>query len=365
MNTYCRYLMFVFTLAIPLATHADASILRVICEGNDEGAEVLVDGKLEGVCPLDIPVNTGAFKLRVVKYVDVSHERVFERDVRMVGGVDLKVKAKLVHQLTAAGQRKEAARLQAEAEAEQFRKQAEVEAKAEAMQGILLVLKEQGLEPGKSFRDCEDCPEMVVIPPGSFMMGDPGWQQVSIDYAFAAGKFEVTFAEWDACVAAGGCNGYKPDDKGWGRGNRPVINVYWDDAKQYVQWLSHKTGKTYRLLSEKEWEYAARAGTTTAYSWGDDIGSGNANCIGCGSQWDNKQTAPVGSFHANNFGLYDMHGNVWEWTEDHYKQDQTKRMIRGGSWYFEPKFAHSGNRFGLEPKFRYSSLGFRLARVLP
>ena len=219
--------------------------------------------------------------------------------------------------------------------------------------------------PDKSFRDCPDCPEMVVVPPGNFMMGDPGWHQVFISHAFAAGKFEVTFAEWDACVAAGGCGGYKPEDKGWGHGGRPVINVNWNDAKQYVQWISQKTGKTYRLLSEAEWEYAARAGTTTAYSWGDDIGSGNANCVGCGSQWDNIQTAPAGSFQPNAFGLYDMHGNVWEWVEDCYKEDCTKRVLRGGSWYFEPQFARAGKRLSLGPEFRYFSLGFRVARVLP
>ena len=219
--------------------------------------------------------------------------------------------------------------------------------------------------PDKSFRDCPDCPEMVVVPPGNFMMGDPGWHQVFISHAFAAGKFEVTFAEWDACVAAGGCGGYKPEDKGWGHGGRPVINVNWNDAKQYVQWISQKTGKTYRLLSEAEWEYAARAGTTTAYSWGDDIGSGNANCVGCGSQWDNIQTAPAGSFQPNAFGLYDMHGNVWEWVEDCYKEDCTKRVLRGGSWDFEPQFARAGKRLSLGPEFRYFSLGFRVARVLP
>jgi len=116
------------------------------------------------------------------------------------------------------------------------------------------------------------------------------------------------------CVSDGGCGGYQPSDNGWGRGNRPVINVSWDDAQNYIQWLSHKTGKAYRLPSEQEWEIAARAGTTSDYYWGNDIGRNHANCDGCGSEWDNKKTAPVGSFKPNAFGLYDMMGNVWEWT---------------------------------------------------
>jgi formylglycine-generating enzyme required for sulfatase activity len=115
---------------------------------------------------------------------------------------------------------------------------------------------------------------------------------VTIAKPFAVGRTEVTFAEWDFCVAAGAC--VKAADNTWGRDDRPVINVNWDDVKQYVAWLSRITGKEYRLLTEAEWEYAARAGTTTAYSWGDEIGKGNANCDGCGSHWDKKQPDPLG-----------------------------------------------------------------------
>jgi len=173
-----------------------------------------------------------------------------------------------------------------------------------------------------TFGDCNECPEMVTVPSGSFMMGsnedisEQPLHLVTIARPFAVGKFEITFEQWDACVAGGGCNSYRPDDRGWGRGRRPVIHVSWEDAKAYVTWLAGKTGKAYRLLTEAEWEYAARAGTKTEYYWGDKIGSGNANCWGCGSRWDNKQTAPVGSFKPNRFGLYDMLGNVWEWVED-------------------------------------------------
>src|SRR5262252_251730 len=187
---------------------------------------------------------------------------------------------------------------------------------------------------------------------------------------FAVGQFELTFGEWDACVADGGCNGYKPRewvgwvpcDPGcksykprewpWGRGRQPLINVSWDDAKGYVAWLSEKTGRDYRLLTEAEYEYATRAGTQTAYPWGNEIGKNNANCDGCGSQWDNKQTAPVGSFPANSFGLHDMVGNVWEWTEDCWHPnydgapadgsawttgDCSRRVVRGGSWVNNPQ----------------------------
>jgi formylglycine-generating enzyme required for sulfatase activity len=215
------------------------------------------------------------------------------------------------------------------------------------------------LRPKDSFRDCPDCPEMVVVPAGEFMMGseenndEKPAHKVSIAKPLAVGKFEVTFAEWDSCASDGDCK-RRPEDRGWGRGNRPVIDVSWNDAtKEYLPWLGRKTGKTYRLLTEAEWEYVARAGSSTRYSWGDDIGKAQANCDGCGSQWDNKQTAPVGSFAANAFGLHDLHGNVWEWVADCYKGSYSSappdgqsvadsaacsRIFRGGSWSLDPQF---------------------------
>ena len=172
---------------------------------------------------------------------------------------------------------------------------------------VLSAAAERALKPGDSFRECaQDCPDMIVIPAGSFTMGSPQSEAgrgpneapqhvVAIAKPFAVAKFELTFADWDACAAYGDCSPHV-SDSGWGRGQYPVIDVTWNDAQQYVRWLSRTTGKPYRLLSEAEYEYAARAGTQTVYYWGDEIGKGNADCDGCGSSWDNKQTTQVGWF---------------------------------------------------------------------
>ena len=245
---------------------------------------------------------------------------------------------------------------------------------------------------GQSSQDCWSdagkrlCgPEMVVVPAGAFMMGsatadmhgfdnERPQHRVTILRPFAIGKFTVTFAEWDACVAAGGCT-WKPSDAGWGRDHQPVIDVSWNDAREYVAWLSAKTHAKYRLLTEAEWEYAARAGTTSNYWWGDEIGKGNAACNECGGPWDGKKPAPVGLFRANAFGLYDMSGNVWQWVEDcivAYKiapVDGTaasslfcSRVIRGGSWGGNQVDLRSANRAAYSPGDRDSFSGFRVAR---
>lgn len=246
------------------------------------------------------------------------------------------------------------------------------------------------LKLGDTFKDCDPCPKMVVVPPGSFRMGDlhgvgyfseKSIRTVRIDYVFAVGKFEVTFDEWTACVSGGGCNGYRPDDLGWGRSDRPVVHVSWQDAKTYVRWLSRKTGKTYRLLSEAEWEYAARATSRTMFPWGDLVSSGYANCDGCGSVWDDNLTAPVGSFAPNAFGLHDMHGNVYEWVEDCWHSDYEGapsdgsawtsggvcqvRILRGGSYDDTPALVRSANRDGNISSDRYNLFsGIRVARTL-
>jgi formylglycine-generating enzyme required for sulfatase activity/lipoprotein NlpI len=244
--------------------------------------------------------------------------------------------------------------------------------------------------PKEVFKDCDQCPEMVAVAAGGFTMGslaaEPGrdtdespQHHVTIAKPFAVARFPLTFDQWDACVADGGCDGYKPIDEDWGRGRQPVIYVSWDAAKAYVAWLSGKTGKTYRLLTEAEWEYAARAGSTTAHYWGDGVGKANANCKGCGSRWDNLQTSPVGSFPANAFGLYDMAGNVWEWVEDCYHENYDgapsdgsawidvecrRRVVRGGSWISDPQLLRSAGRFWNDHDSRGNLLGFRVARTL-
>jgi len=231
-------------------------------------------------------------------------------------------------------------------------------------------------------------PEMVRIPPGKFLMGSPEneegrWdaegpqREVAISYAFEIGKYEVTFDEYDAFAKDD--KRELPDDRGWGRGKRPVINVTWNDAQDYVQWLSKQTGKKYRLPTETEWEYAARAGTQTRYWWGDDIGKNNAVCDGCGSQWDNQQTAPVGSFKTNAFGLHDTAGNVWEWTQDCWHENYTgapadgsawlekssgdcnRRVVRGGSWFNIPQLVRSAFRVRYDTDVSNLSQGFRIA----
>ena len=247
-------------------------------------------------------------------------------------------------------------------------------------------------QPGETFRDTLRSggtgPEMVVIPGGSFRMGcvsgvdcrdrEKPVHKVTIPQSLAVGKYEVTFAEWDACVSAGGC-GRRPDDEGWGRGRRPVVNVSWDDAQAYLRWLSSQTGAEYRLLSESEWEYAARAGSSTAYSWGNEIGSGRANCDGCGSQWDLSQTAPVGSFSPNAFGVHDMHGNVCEWVQDCWNGSHSGapqngsawqsgecslRVLRGGAWNFRPRSLRSASRLTIHSLNGFYYNGFRVARTL-
>ncbi|MFD1624861.1 SUMF1/EgtB/PvdO family nonheme iron enzyme [Azospirillum griseum] len=245
-------------------------------------------------------------------------------------------------------------------------------------------------------RDCAECPEMVVVPPGNFMMGSPederGRSQgegpqhrVTIGQAFAVGRYAVTFEEWDACVRDGGCGGYRPGDEGWGRGRRPVIHVSWHDAKSYAAWLSRKTGQSYRLLSESEREYVTRAGTTTPFNTGYRITTDQANFDGTfeynGRATDvyRRRTAEVGSFKPNAFGLYDLHGNVWEWVEDCWHADYQGapadgsawtagtcegRVLRGGSWYNAPSSLLSAFRYWNPPNYRIFNRGFRVARTL-
>ena len=230
---------------------------------------------------------------------------------------------------------------------------------------------------GNRFRDCATCPVMVEVPSGSYLMGslptEGPLHTVTIGYRLAVGVYEVTFAEWDACVAAGGCNGYRPRDY-WGRGARPVTLVNWNDVQAYVTWLSRKTGRSYRLLSESEWEYVARARTGTRYHTGNTITSSQAN-FRRAYGW----TLEVGSFRANAFGLHDVHGNVWEWTQDCWNDSYRgapangsawesgncdRRVVRGGAWNSYSWALRSAKRAWDATGSRDGDSGFRVARTL-
>ena len=259
---------------------------------------------------------------------------------------------------------------------------------------------------GEVFRDCDVCPNMVVVPPGSFMMGSDSTEEgradnegpqrrVTITYSFAVGVYEVTFDEWDACVRGGGCAGHQADDWDWGRGARPVIDVSWDDAWRYAEWLTERTGEEYRLLSEAEWEYVARAGTSSSRHWGetaqdqclhangyDALGHSEhafdyKNPVGCRDR--QASTGPVGSYHPNGFGLYDVLGNVAEWVDDcwneshqgaatdgrpRYTGECSLRVLRGGAWIYEPRLLRSASRLRFVSDGRLHAFGFRVARTV-
>ena len=290
--------------------------------------------------------------------------------------------------------------------------------------------QERALKAADIFKECDRCPEMVVVPAGSFMMGSPESEagrldamgrsdeeplhKVAFAAPFAVGRFAITFDEWDACVADQGCQGYRPASGGegrggvetaleglanmqrrqeeaerWGRGRQPAIFISWDDATAYAAWLSRKTGKTYRLLTEAEREYVTRAGTTTPFWWGASISPGQANYNGSlaaygggakGQNW--ARPVPVDSFQPNPWGLYQVHGNVWEWTADcyleHYSGAPTDgsargcpandnrwpRVMRGGAWVGAAANLRSASRYRNMPIYRSYDLGFRIARTL-
>jgi formylglycine-generating enzyme required for sulfatase activity len=263
--------------------------------------------------------------------------------------------------------------------------QAAKQREAAALQRQAKAVEEAKQTPsGFQARDCTICPEMVMVPAGSFTMGSPSSEagrsrdeipqhRVTIAKDIAVGKYEVTYAEWDACAADGGCNGYKPPDEGWGRGTHPVVNVSWNDAQAYIGWLRRKTGRPYRLLSESEWEYAARAATVSAFYWG-----ARANPVSAKYNASNG-TATVGSYAPNSFGLYDMSGNVSEWANDCLNNSYEGatadgsawttgncdlHALRGGAWNSGPNNLRSANRDWDAAGFRVNRNGFRVARGL-
>lgn len=328
------------------SAHAQSVVLRIACDGDNDGAEVSVNGAFKGSCPIDMQLQPGEVEIRAVKAINASRERVFVRKERLGDGVVKRIEVILgAATLTAHGRKLEEEQLQreraerAEREAQRQKQLAqeqhekeereqqrqkllaqeqreEVERqrlRKEKLNEMLSAYKARGDEPGsgKSFRDCEHCPEMVAVPPGRFQMGATIFNdmsmrpehEVSIAYLFAIGKFELTFDEWDACVKEKGCqlepnegvtyNVLLPDTR-WGRGRQPVINVSRIDAEEYLRWLSQKTGHTYRLPSEAEWEYAARAGTTTAFSTGACLTTSMANIFG--RQANSRANMPAQSY---------------------------------------------------------------------
>ncbi len=254
---------------------------------------------------------------------------------------------------------------------------------------------EENWKPGSTFRDADYAPEMVVIPAGAFKMGSPPDEEkrkdnegpqfrVAFARPFALGKYAVTFEEFDHFVEAAGYH-HRPEDEGWGRAKQPVIDLAWEDARAYTEWLSEETGAAYRLPSEAEWEYACRAGTKTPFHFGQTIDTSQANydgnyAYGSSSPGEfRERTVEVGTFPENAFGLHEMHGNVWEWVEDFWNEsytvaptnglawitgDSTLRILRGGTFFLEPRSLRSAYRGRTAPGIRGRSYGFRVARTL-
>jgi formylglycine-generating enzyme required for sulfatase activity len=269
---------------------------------------------------------------------------------------------------------------------------------------------------GQTFKECRTCPDMVVVPPGTFMMGSPAneperrenepYRSVTIPRAFAIGKTEVTWDQWEACVRDTWCDGVAVDNAlktnedgtpnkafvDWGRGTRPAIGMSWFDAQTFVGWLNWKTGEddAYRLPSDAEWEYAARAGTTTPYPWGATLdhnyGNFGKESPGLGGKAEGRdvwvdQSAPVASFPPNAWGLHDMNGNLFEWVEDCYEADRknapadgsankqgncANRVFRDGTFMSNPYMHRSARRGAPYPATRRGRnyLGFRVAKTL-
>lgn len=324
------------------AAHADdRGMLRIVTEPGD--AQIFIDGKRKGNSPAE-PGQTFAIKLDEGTHVVEAKKTEGDKF-------------------------------------EYYLRRDDVFVSDGTMQTLTLKLTRKFI--GKGYE-----PEMVAVPFGKFRMGCVDSSKDCSDSekpvrtvavaGFEMGKHEVTFEQWDACVADGGCT-YVPGDQGWGRGNRPVIDVSWNDIQTYLAWLNRKTGKRYRLPSEAEWEYAVRGTSETTYWWGNALGSGNANCSGCGSRWDSKQTASVGAFKPNHFGLYDLHGNVREWGADCWHDSYMGapsdgsawmtgkcefRVVRGGSWNSHPSELRSARRNYYPPDHRNPKGGFRVARTV-
>ncbi len=389
--------------AIWTQAHAANAMLRIACDGPAVNAEVTINGEFKGDCPVDVPLAAGSLRIRVMKKVDSERELVFEQEVRMVAGTVKRIDVEFgAPQLNAAAQRlatQRAAAAQAEAEraaavraaavaaarAEAERAaaaRAVVEAKAAAQSAAFIA------EPGRTFKDCADCPEMQVIPSGSFQMGSNAAEQAQANAAglrknftdaenpqrsvniksFAIGRYEVTQAQWKSVMGSNPSSFKNCGD------TCPVESVSWNDVQKFIEKLNAKTGKIYRLPSESEWEYACRAGANHIYCGGND-----ADGVAVYKNNSGSRTHPTGSKQANAWGLYDMSGNVWEWVQDCWNHsyngapidgsawtsgDCGSRVLRSGSWK-DGLGTRAAFRFSLESPLQFHGSGFRLARIAP
>ncbi len=445
-----------FSFLFATRVESSDSALRVFCDDDAAGAEVSINGKFKGECPLDVSVPEGLLKLSVVKKLDEEHQRSFNQDIRIGDGVLKRIDVRLgAVELTAEGLRlqaerqhleaerqAEARRIAAERDAERRRQEAVREAERQRLAAelqrqeeirmaeqrrvemerqrqeqeaarsaqeerqrqlaerkriqsefndkALAAFRARGITPGdgKTFKDCEDCPDMVLIPTGTFSMGSEHGSSselpehdVEISYLLAVGKTEITQAQWKAVMGDNPSNS-KGDDL-------PVENVNWNDARELLNRLSSKTGYKYRLLSEAEWEYACRAGGRHEFCGSDDANAttwfdSNSKVLVKKGNWFSKdefegRTNPVAKKNANAWGMYDMSGNVWEWVEDCWNDNYssaptdgsawtssecTDRVLRGGSFLNTPRDSRSSNRYGVNATKRYYDVGFRPARIV-
>ncbi len=323
---------------------AGKGMVKIVTTPGD--AKIFINGKRKGSSPSEpgqtfaIKLREGEYMIEVRKNIDDLKYYYAKKPVFVAEDVLQTVSLKLTEKLTELGEQKKREASAAAARKAAAEKAAD-EKRAVTARKIAIAKKKKQAALAATIKKVRAAKTLAVlkkfnsqfvkIKGGSFNMGCSGRcysgtkpKHKVIVSGFYMSKYEITFDQWDACVNDGGCK-HNPKDQGWGRGNRPVINISWNDTQEFTGWLNKKTGKSYRLPTEAEFEYAARAGTTSKYNWGNKLGKNRANCRGCGSRWDSKTTAPVGSFPANKWGLYDMAGNVTEWVHDWYSSHYFKR----------------------------------------